>query len=76
MPFGDTGQEEQANLLGELGVLRSYKHPHLVEFIGAAMAMERGADTVRQMPKKGHAFILQYTKYVVGKSAAVKASVE
>ncbi|CAM9908975.1 unnamed protein product, partial [Laminaria digitata] len=39
-------QEEQANLLGELGVLRNHKHPHLVEFIGTAMAMERGADTV------------------------------
>lgn len=40
-------QEEQANLLGELGMLRNYAHPHLVEFIGTAMAMERGADTVR-----------------------------
>lgn len=42
-------QEEQANLLGELGVLRNHKHPHLVEFIGTAMAMERGADTVREI---------------------------
>ena len=33
--------------MGELGVLRNHKHPHLVEFIGTAMAMERGADTVR-----------------------------
>lgn len=41
-------QEEQANLLGELAMLRNYKHPHLVEFIGTAMAVERGADTVRQ----------------------------
>eukprot|EP00904_Undaria_pinnatifida_P008713 jgi/Undpi1/4972/HiC_scaffold_19.g08324.m1 len=40
-------EEEQANLLGELGVLRNHKHPHLVEFIGTAMAMERGADTAR-----------------------------
>lgn len=40
-------QEEQANLLGELAMLRNYKHAHLVEFIGTAMAVERGADTVR-----------------------------
>lgn len=45
-PSPDT-QEEQANLLGELGMLRNYQHPHLVEFIGTAMAMERGTDTVR-----------------------------
>lgn len=41
-------QEEQANLLGELAMLRNHKHAHLVEFIGTAMAVERGADTVRQ----------------------------
>lgn len=41
-------QEEQANLLGELAMLRHYKHSHLVEFIGTAMAMERGSDTVRE----------------------------
>lgn len=28
-------------------MLRNHKHPHLVDFIGTAMAMERGADTVR-----------------------------
>ena len=28
-------------------MLRNYKHPYLVEFIGAALAVERGADTVR-----------------------------
>lgn len=28
-------------------MLRNYKHAHLVEFIGTAMAVERGADTVR-----------------------------
>ncbi|CAM9194225.1 unnamed protein product, partial [Hapterophycus canaliculatus] len=39
-------EEEQANLLGELAMLRNYKHSHLVEFIGTAMAVERGADTV------------------------------
>eukprot|EP00903_Cladosiphon_okamuranus_P011376 g10722.t1 len=39
-------EEEQANLLGELAMLRNYKHAHLVEFIGTAMAVERGADTV------------------------------
>ena len=27
-------------------MLRNYKHAHLVEFIGTAMAVERGADTV------------------------------
>eukprot|EP00752_Nemacystus_decipiens_P005914 g5345.t2 len=39
-------EEEQANLLGELAMLRNYKHAHLVEFIGTAMAVERGSDTV------------------------------
>lgn len=39
-------QEEQANLLGELVMLRHHNHPHLVEFIGTAIAMERGVDTV------------------------------
>lgn len=39
-------QEEQANLLGELAMLRHYQHPHLVGFIGTAIAMERGVDTV------------------------------
>lgn len=46
-PKTPDSQEEQANLLGELAMLRNYKHPHLVEFIGTAMAMERGTDTVR-----------------------------
>lgn len=41
-------QEEQANLLGELAMLRNHKHSHLVEFIGTAMAVERGSDTVRE----------------------------
>lgn len=31
-------------------MLRNYKHSHLVEFIGTAMAVERGADTVREQP--------------------------
>ncbi|CAM9304611.1 unnamed protein product, partial [Ectocarpus fasciculatus] len=39
-------EEEQANLLGELAMLRNHKHSHLVEFIGTAMAVERGSDTV------------------------------
>lgn len=39
-------EEEQANLLGELVMLRHHNHPHLVEFIGTAIAMERGVDTV------------------------------
>ncbi|CAM9220722.1 unnamed protein product [Ectocarpus sp. 4 AP-2014] len=39
-------EEEQANLLGELAMLRNHNHSHLVEFIGTAMAVERGSDTV------------------------------
>ncbi|CAM9712504.1 unnamed protein product [Sphacelaria rigidula] len=39
-------EEEQANLLGELAMLRHHQHPHLVGFIGTAIAMERGVDTV------------------------------
>lgn len=27
-------------------MLRNHSHPHLVEFIGTAIAMERGVDTV------------------------------
>lgn len=48
MPGGHClrAQEEQANLLGELVMLRHHNHPHLVEFIGTAIAMERGVDTV------------------------------
>lgn len=34
-------------------MLRNYKHPHLVEFIGTAMAVERGADTVRETQREG-----------------------
>lgn len=46
----DVLQEEQANLLGELAMLRNHAHPHLVEFIGTALAMERGVDTVSNVP--------------------------
>lgn len=48
----DRVQEEQANLLGELAMLRNYKHDHLVEFIGTAMAVEKGADTVSGVARK------------------------
>lgn len=33
-------------------MLRNYKHPYLVEFIGAALAVERGADTVREVRER------------------------
>lgn len=33
-------------------MLRNYKHPYLVEFIGAALAVERGADTVRKVRER------------------------
>ncbi|CAM9132486.1 unnamed protein product, partial [Choristocarpus tenellus] len=39
-------EEEQANLIGELSMLRNQVHPHLVNFIGAAVAAENGMNKV------------------------------